>query len=120
MKGPLQKTGGSLASRSRPIVIIAFAAYSILVTDCAQSGTPRTANEAATTQPAEQGPCHGDARYVAPSDGATGLTWRSVRCTRREAGTVCEVCPTCGSDAWCALVKTRGLGPRGPGGGPDE
>ena len=119
MLGSLQTTGWNFAGPFRSMAIIITAAGSILVGDSAQSDTPPTVEEAAPARPAEPAPCQPDVRYVAPAEVAAGLPWRLVPCAR-EAGAVCDACATCGSDAWCAPVKTRGIGPRSPGGGPDD
>lgn len=120
MVGSLLTTGSSIARPFRSMVIVAATAGSILVADGAHCGTPPTAAEATAARSAEPDPCHADGRHVAPAEVAIGLPRRFVPCTRPEAGAVCEACATCGSGAWCAPVKTRGTGPRSPGGGPDD
>jgi hypothetical protein len=117
MFGSLQTISWRLARRFRSIAIIAAIAGSILVADYTHCGTPPTLGEAAPARTAEPGPCPPDARYVA--EVLPGLPWRLVPCSW-EASAVCDACATCASDAWCAPVKTRGIGPRSPGGGPDD
>jgi hypothetical protein len=99
------------------MLIIASTTGSIVVGDCAYGAAPPIVEDAAAP-PAEPAPCDADARYVAPAEVAAGLPL--VPCPRREADAVCETCATCAPGAWCAPVKTRGIGPRSPGGGPDD
>ena len=120
MLGSLQTTGWSVAGPFRSVALIATIAGSILVGDCAQSYTPRGVDEATPARPAAPGPCLADPRYVAPADVATGPSRRFLPCMREQAGAVCAACATCAPGAWCAPVKTRGIGPRSPGGGPDD
>ena len=119
MFGSLQATGSSFAGPFRLFAIMIATAGSIIAADNAHCGTPPAVDGTAPAQPAEPAPCHPDMRYVAPAEVAAGLPWRLVPCAR-EAGAVCTACATCSSDAWCAPVKTRGIGPRSPGGGPDD
>ena len=120
MTNSLQTTGWSFASPFRSMVIIAATAGSILGADGAHGDTPPAPDQVVAARPAAPGPCLADPRYVAPADLATGPSWRFVPCMRQEAGTVCADCATCAPGAWCAPVKTRGIGPRSPGGGPDD
>jgi hypothetical protein len=120
MFGSLQTTGWSGAGPFRSMAIIATIAGSILVADSAHCGTPQIVDETAHARPAAHGPCLADPRYFAPADVAIRPSWRVLPCMREEAGAVCAACATCAPDAWCAPVKTRGIGPRSPGGGPDD
>ena len=120
MTGSLQATGWSFARGFGSVVIIAATASFLLAADYAYGGTPPTVDQATAARLADPGLCLADPRYVAPADVAAGQPWRLVPCTRWEADAVCPACATCGSGAWCAPVKTRGMGPRSPGGGPDD
>jgi hypothetical protein len=116
MEGSWQTSGCSIARPLRILAILVTTGGSILVGDFAYSGTPPAVEDAAGARAAQ--PAHCDT--VAPATVATGPHGGVVQCTRREAGIVCEACLTCESDAGCAPVKTRGIGPRSPGGGPDD
>lgn len=119
MFGSSQMAGWSLAGPFRSMAVIVATTGSILIGDCAQSDTPSAVDEATPARPAVLDPCRPDARSVPPAEVAGGLPWRPLPCAR-QAGAVCAACATCESGAWCAPVKTRGIGPRSPGGGPDD
>ena len=120
MTGSLPTIGWSIARPVRSIVIIAATAGSILVASGAHGDTPPALGQVVAARPAGPDPCLADPRHVAPADVASGPSWRFVPCMRQEAGAVCADCATCAPGAWCAPVKTRGIGPRSPGGGPDD
>jgi hypothetical protein len=110
------QTGWSIARSFGSVGIIATAAASFLVGDFAHSDTPPSVEAAGDARAAKPGQCETVALAQVP-----GLTRGGfVQCTRREGGMVCEACPTCGSPAGCTPVRTRGIGPRSPGGGPDD
>jgi hypothetical protein len=119
MFGSLQTTGWGFTGPFRSLAVIVATAGSILIGDCAQSDTSPAVDEATPARPAVLDPCHSGARSIAPAEVAAGLPWRAVPCAR-QAGAVCAACASCDPGAWCAPVKTRGIGPRSPGGGPDD
>jgi hypothetical protein len=115
MEDSLRTSGWSIARALRIVAILAITGGSILVGDFAHSGTPPPVEDTAGARAANPAQCD----TVAPAK-VIGPHWRIVQCTRREADIVCDACPSCGSGADCAPVKTRGIGPRSPGGGPDD
>jgi hypothetical protein len=116
MEGSLQTSGWSIARPLKILAILVTTGGWILVGDFAHSGTPPAVEDAAGARAAQPAQCD----TVAPAKVTSGPHWGVVQCTRLEAGIVCEACPTCESDAGCTPVKTRGIGPRSPGGGPDD
>jgi hypothetical protein len=115
MEDSLQTSGWSIARPFRIVAVLAITGGSILVGDFAHSGTPPPVEDAAGARAAKAAQCD----TVAPA-AVIDPYWSIIQCTRREADIVCDACPICESDAGCAPVKTRGIGPRSPGGGPDD
>jgi hypothetical protein len=118
MLGSLQTTGWSFARRFGLMAIIVTSAGAILVGYFVNGERTTSVDQAADARPAGLGPCFADAQSVAPGDGAP--SWRFSPCAPPEAAGVCDACANCPPGAWCAPIKTRGTGPRSPGGGPDD
>jgi hypothetical protein len=118
MRGSLPTTNWSFARPFRSVAIIATAAGAILGIEFVHGDTP--VDPAAVARPAEPAPCDADAPHSPAADVAAGWLWRIVPCANRVAGAVCEACATCPPGVWCAPLRTRGTGPHGPGGGPDD
>jgi hypothetical protein len=116
MEGSLQTSRRSIARPLRILAMLVTTGGSILVGDFAHSGTSLAVEDAAGPRAAEPAQCD----TVAPAKVTSGPHGRVVQCARLEAGIVCEACPTYESDAGRAPVKTRSIGPRSPGGGPED
>jgi hypothetical protein len=113
MKGSLQTIGWNIARSFRALVVTAAAIAFILVNYFAHSGT-RSSVEAADARAAGPGQCD----TVGPP--CAGSSARgSVQCARHEAGHVRRL-PDLPPGPECAPGKTRGMGARNPGGGPDD
>ncbi len=116
MNSSLQPTASNIVRSCRIVVIIATAAGFILANYFAHSGTQPSPGAAAGVRTAQPGQCDTMAPARVPGLSRGG----STQCTRREAGHACEACPTCERGPECGPVRTRGIGPRSPGGGPDD